>query len=110
MAIQRTFFGLAKSILGTTLVGLGISNLYEKLDWTIAQLNHCLGTIPWRALGVLPSIILATSRVLQAMPLITSGFCRVSYSTCCYRPGRCCSSWLERYCRGRLSRTMSTHF
>jgi hypothetical protein len=65
MAIQRTFFGRAKSISGATLIGLGIFILHEKLDGAATQLNHLLGTIPGQALGVLPTIILGASRFLQ---------------------------------------------
>jgi hypothetical protein len=66
MGIQRTFFERAKSISGATLIGLGIFILHEKLDGAATELSHLPGTIPGQALGVLPTIILAASRVLQA--------------------------------------------
>jgi hypothetical protein len=66
MAMQQTFFGRAKSIAGAALVGLGILIFHENLDRAASQLSHLLGTIPGEALGVLPTVILAASRVLQA--------------------------------------------
>jgi hypothetical protein len=64
--MQPTFFGHAKSIAGPALIGFGILILHEKLDGAAAQLNHLLGKIPGNALGVLPTFILAASRVLRA--------------------------------------------
>ena len=61
--MQQTFFGRAKSIAGAALVGLGI---FIFLDRTASQLSHLLGAIPREAPGVLPSLILAAMRVLQA--------------------------------------------
>jgi hypothetical protein len=65
MAMQQTFYGRAKSIAGAALVGVGIFILYENMDRTATQLSHLLGTIPGEPLGVLPTVILAASRVLQ---------------------------------------------
>jgi hypothetical protein len=45
---------------------LGIFVFYENLHQAVTQLSHFLGAIPREALGVLPTVILATSRVLQA--------------------------------------------
>jgi len=64
--MQQTFVGRAKSIVGTALSGLGIFVCYENLHQAATQLSHLLGVIPGEALGVLPTIILAASRVLQA--------------------------------------------
>ena len=64
--MQQTLVGRAKSIAGTALIGLGICVLYENLHQAATQLIHLLGVIPGEALGVLPTIILAASRVLQA--------------------------------------------
>jgi hypothetical protein len=66
MAMQQTFFGPAKSIAGAALVGIGIFTFYEDLERAATQLSHLLGTNPGEGLGVLPTVILATSRVLQA--------------------------------------------
>jgi hypothetical protein len=62
--MRQTFFGLAKSISAVVLVGLGIFLLHENLDRAATQLSHLLGTIPGKALGVLPTVILAAPRVL----------------------------------------------
>ncbi len=64
--MQQTFFGRAKSIAGAALVGLGIFIFYENLDRAATQLSHLLGAIPGEALGVLPTVILVASRILQA--------------------------------------------
>ena len=61
--MQQTF-GRTKSIAGTALIGLGIFVFYEKLHQATTQLSHLL--VPREALGVLPTVILAASRVLQA--------------------------------------------
>ena len=64
--MQQTFVGRAKSIAGTALIGLGIFILYENLHQAATQFSHLLGVIPRDLLGVLPTVILAASRVLQA--------------------------------------------
>ena len=63
--MQQTF-GRTKSIAGTALIGLGIFVFYENLHQATTQLSHLLGVIPREALVVLPTVILAASRVLQA--------------------------------------------
>src|SRR5437667_12646644 len=63
MAMQQTF-GRTKSIAGTALIGLGIFVFYENLHQATTQLSHLL--VPREALGVLPTVILAASRVLEA--------------------------------------------
>ncbi len=63
--MQRKFFKHARSIAGTVLVALGIFVLHQDLDRAAAQLSHFLG-IPGDALGVLPTIILAVVRLVQA--------------------------------------------
>ena len=64
--MQQTLVGCAKSIAGIALIGLGIFVLYENLHQAATQLIHLLGVIPGEALGGLPTVILAASRVLQA--------------------------------------------
>jgi len=64
--MQQTFVGHAKSIAGIALIGLGIFVFYENLHQAATQLSQLLGVIPREALGVLPAVILAASRVLQA--------------------------------------------
>jgi len=54
------------ALLRDDLIGLGIFVFYENLHQAATQLGHLLGVIPREALGVLPSVILAASRVLQA--------------------------------------------
>ena len=62
--MQQTLVGCAKSIAGIALIGLGIFVIYENLRQAATQLSHLL--VPREALGVLPTVILAASRVLQA--------------------------------------------
>jgi len=64
--MQQTLVGRAKSIAGTALIGRGIFVFYENLHQAATQLSHLLGVIPGEALGVVPTVILAASRVLQA--------------------------------------------
>jgi hypothetical protein len=66
MARQQTAFRSSKSIAGAALVGLGIFILYENLAEGVARLSHVLGANGSEALGVLPAVILAVARVLQA--------------------------------------------
>lgn len=63
--MQRKFFKHARSIAGTVLVALGIFILHQNLDRTAAQLSHLLG-IPGDAPGILPTVILAVLRLVQA--------------------------------------------
>ncbi len=64
--MQQRFLGQAKSLVGTTLLGLGIFLQYEHLDRAAVQLSHLFRTASGEALGVLPTAILAISRVLQS--------------------------------------------
>jgi hypothetical protein len=66
MAMQQTFFGRAKSFAGAALVGLGIFILQGNLDRASTQWRHLLSTAHGEALGVLPTVILAAPRILQA--------------------------------------------
>src|SRR6266436_5636303 len=66
MAMQQTFFGRAKSLAGAALVGLGIFILHGNLDRSATQWTHLLSATPGEAPGVLPTVILAAPRVLQA--------------------------------------------
>jgi hypothetical protein len=63
--MQPTFLGRAKSIAGAALIGLGVFVLYRNLDQATTQLRYLLGTSRG-TLGVLPTVILAALRVLQA--------------------------------------------
>jgi len=63
--MQLTCFGRAKSVAGGALVVLGIFVFYQNLHRAAAQLSHLPGNIPAKALGVVPTILLATARVLQ---------------------------------------------
>jgi len=65
MAMQHTFFGRGRSVVGTALIGLGILVLHENLDRAASQLSHLFGT-PGKTLGIPPTVILAAFRVLQA--------------------------------------------
>ena len=64
--MQRTFFQRTQSITGAVLLGLGVFILCGNLDRAVTQLSHFLGTIPPHALGVLPSAVVAASRVVKA--------------------------------------------
>jgi len=64
--MQKTLFGRANSIAGAALVALGIFVFYENLDRAAARLNHLPGNIPSKTLGIVPTIILAAARVMQA--------------------------------------------
>jgi hypothetical protein len=66
MAMQQTFFGRARSLAGAALVGVGIFILHGNLDRAATEWTHLLSTTPGEALGVLPKVILAAPRVLQA--------------------------------------------
>jgi hypothetical protein len=66
MAMQPTFFGRAKSIAGAGLIGLGSFVLYENLDRVPHDLSRLLGAPPVEADRLLPGLILAGSRILQA--------------------------------------------
>lgn len=63
--MQHTFIGRAKSIAGAALIGLGVFVLYENLDRAASQLSY-LFSPSGKTLGVLPTVILAALRVLQA--------------------------------------------
>ena len=64
--MQQTFFGRAKSVAGAALVGIGIFILQGNLDRAATQWRHLLSTTHGKALGVLPTVILAAPRILQA--------------------------------------------
>jgi hypothetical protein len=66
MEMRQTFVQRAKSIAGAALVGLGSFIFCANLDRAATQLSHLLRTPPGWSLGVLPAVILAVSRVLQA--------------------------------------------
>jgi hypothetical protein len=64
--MRQTFFGSPKSIAGVALVGLGITVLYQNLDGATTQLSQLICTTRGEALGVLPSVVLVSARVMQA--------------------------------------------
>ncbi len=63
--MQHTFLGRAKSIAGAVFIGLGVFVLYENLDRAASQLSY-LFSPSGKTLGILPTVILAALRVLQA--------------------------------------------
>jgi hypothetical protein len=63
--MQHTFLGRAKSVAGAGLIGLGVFILHKNLDQAATQLNQLVSS-PKEMLGVLPMVILAVLRVLQA--------------------------------------------
>ena len=64
--MQQTSLGRAKSLAGAALVGVGIFIFHGNLDRAATEWTHLLSTTPGEALGVLPKVILAAPRVLQA--------------------------------------------
>jgi hypothetical protein len=86
MAMQRTFFGRAKSLAGASLVGLGIFILQGNLDRAATQWRHLLSTTHGEALGVSPTVILAAPRILQAYGAdhrwFVQGFLREIFVSC----------------------------
>jgi len=63
--MQRTFFGRAKSLAGAALVGLGIFILQGNLDRAATEWRQ-LSNTPGETQGILPTVVLAAPRVLQA--------------------------------------------
>ena len=61
-------------IAGGALVGLGLHILSGNLDTAAHQLRHLLGNTAGDALGVLPSVVLASSQAAQAYTLDHHGF------------------------------------
>jgi len=84
--MQRTFFGRAKSLAGAALVGLGIFILQGNLDRAATEWRHLLSTTPGEAQGILPTVILAAPRVLQAYAAnhqrFLQGFLRHVFVSC----------------------------
>ena len=67
MTRQLTLSRGPKSIARTALVGLGLLILFGSVDGAAAQLSCPLGNTAGEALGVLPSVVLATaSQAFQA--------------------------------------------
>ena len=62
------------AIAGGALVGLGLHILSGNLDTAADQLRHLLGNTAGDALGVLPSVVLASSQAAQAYALDHHGF------------------------------------
>ena len=73
MARRHIFADSWRPIAGGSLVGLGLHILFGNLDRDAAQLRHLLGN-PGEALGALPSVVLATSQVVNAYALDHRGF------------------------------------
>jgi hypothetical protein len=63
-----------KSIVGGTLVGIGLHSLSGNLNWVAAQMGHLLGSGVREALATLPSVILAASQAARAYGLDRYGF------------------------------------
>jgi hypothetical protein len=63
-----------RAIAAGALVGLGLHILSGNLDTAGDQLRHLLGNPRGDALGVLPSIVLASSQAAQAYALDHHGF------------------------------------
>ena len=108
--MQRTFFERTQSITGAVLLGLGVLILCGNLDRAVTQLSHFLGTIPPHALGVLPSAVVAASRVVEAYATDHQRFMQTILLDTLASFWRCCSLRPERYYRGILSQIRSRSF
>jgi len=62
------------AIAGGALVGLGLHILSGNLDTAADRLRYLLGNTAGDALGVLPSVVLASSQAAQACALDHHGF------------------------------------
>ena len=84
--MQQTFFGRAKSVAGAALVGIGIFIFHGNLDRAASEWTHLLSTTHGEALGVLPTVILAAPRILQAYGAdhqwFVQGFLRDLFVSC----------------------------
>ena len=74
MARQHKTSESIRAIAGGALVGLGLHILFGSLDTAADQLRHLLGITAGDALGVLPSVVLASSQAAQAYALDHHGF------------------------------------
>jgi hypothetical protein len=66
MTRQHRLYESFNSIAGAAFVGIGLHLLWGNLDRAASHLSHPLGAAAGEALGVLPSIALALSQVVQA--------------------------------------------
>lgn len=64
--MRQTFFGSPKSIAGAAMVGLGLLILVGNLDGAATEWSRLIGATRGETLGVLPSLVLAAARVMQA--------------------------------------------
>ena len=62
------------SIAGAILLALGFLILFANLDAVAAQLTNAVGASGDQTLGILPALVLATSRALQAYAFDHAGF------------------------------------
>ena len=74
MARQHRFWERFRSIAGGALVALPLHILFANLDRVATQLRHPLGTTAGEALGILPSVLLATSHAVQDYALDHQAF------------------------------------
>jgi hypothetical protein len=68
MAAHKTAFRASQSIAGAALVAFGMFILYQNVAGAVAELTRILGANGSQALGVVPAVVLALSKVLQACP------------------------------------------
>jgi hypothetical protein len=66
IAVHQTFFKRAQSTAGAILVGVGAFIFCANLDRAAIELIQFFGSIPRQALGIMPTVILAAARVVQA--------------------------------------------
>jgi hypothetical protein len=69
VARQHRFSERFRPIAGGALVGLGLHILLGNLDRVATQMRHFSGASAEEALGVLPSLVLATARAVQSYTL-----------------------------------------
>jgi hypothetical protein len=74
MTSQHKTTDSIQAISGAVLVGLGLHILLGNLDRAAAQWTTILGNTAGDALGLLPSVVLASSQAAQAYALDHQGF------------------------------------
>ncbi len=88
MAWQWSAFRSSKTMAGAVLVGFEMFVLYENLAAAAAWLRH----VRSEALGVVRPQSWKSRKRCRPTPPILSAFCKPCCGTCCFHPGRCCSS------------------
>jgi len=97
--MRRTCFEGAKSIAGVGLVAAGAFILYGHLDRAAVLWGNAFGTAG-RALGVMPAVIFAASRVARACGAGQQRFLQDFVEQVVMASWPLVLEWRERCCRG----------